>query len=295
MGPVEESIDNSRMSLGEHLDELRRRLIRGCIALVVAFCVAWPFADVLADVILQPYRQSVAWQNEHWAAEAEAFLEEHPDELRSNLFEDGPDGQSVLIGSLDSRLLMTAPGEGFLFYLKVCFYFALVFGGPFALWQFWQFIAAGLYAKEQGAVRRYFPFSILLGALGIGFGFLVMVPYAMFFLGTTIPIELARPDIKLQDYFAFLTSLCIGLGLVFQLPILMTFAARVGLVLPETMASLRGHFLVAAFLLAALLTPPDPFTQLFMAVPMVVLYEIGIRCARVAARKRPGIGEPDAA
>jgi sec-independent protein translocase protein TatC len=112
----------------------------------------------------------------------------------------------------------------------------------------------------------------------------------MYYLSGELSPDQGWIGFKLDTYFTFISSLCLALGAVFQLPILLTALARVGLVAPRTFAQYRGHFALASFVIAAILTPPDPVTQSMMAVPMIVLYEVGIWSARIAARKSPAPG-----
>jgi sec-independent protein translocase protein TatC len=280
--PEHDPFGQTRMTLGEHLEELRKRLLRGLLALAVAFVVAWVFQEPIARIALEPYHRSVEMLNAYWTEQTEALLAENPEIPRSRHFT--ADGE--LRATLDTRPQMTGPGEGFFFVVKICLYFAVFLGAPFLLWQLWQFVAAGLYPKERGAVTRYFPASVALFLVGVLFGYFAMVPFAMYYLNRSVPLELARPDFKLEEYFTFLSSLCLALGAVFQLPLLMSFLAATGLVGSAPMRKYRGHFVVGALIVGAILTPPDPFTQILMAGPMIVLYELGIWCARAAERRR---------
>ncbi len=275
----------TRMTLGEHLEELRSRLIKGTAAIIVAFLVAWAFQERVTEVMTRPYERSMGWLEESYIEEAEGILAADPERGRGDLLRTDESGRVRVVG-FDGRLKSIKPGESFLFILKVCFYASLVFGAPVLLWQMWQFIAAGLYAKEKRAVSRYFPLSLLAFAVGILFGYFVIVPYGIFFLNKSVSIELMIPEITVQYYLTFLSGLCLAFGLIFQLPLVMTFVGSMGLVQPSAMASYRGHFCIGALILSAILTPPDPFTQLMMAIPLVVLYEIGIWSARFAAGRR---------
>src|SRR6185436_2030871 len=117
------------------------------------------------------------------------------------------------------------------------------------------------------------------------------VPVGLFYLATTMSLDKIRPMLGLGQYFDFLSTMCLSMGLVFQLPIVMIFLSRIGIVDPRTYSKYRGHFLIAALFVAALLTPgPDWYSQVLMTIPMLVLYEIGIVIARLSAkpRRRPG-------
>ncbi|HED65656.1 MAG TPA: twin-arginine translocase subunit TatC [Planctomycetes bacterium] len=289
--PTDDPFAHTRMSLAEHLDELRSRLIKGLSAILVVFLVAWFFQDEVTRIMARPYTQAMGWLEEYYVQEAEEVLAEHPDRKRTEYFiTDDPSDKRLR--NFETRLVTIRPGESFLFVLKVCFYISLIVGSPVLLWQMWQFIAAGLYPKEKRAIVLYFPFSLLAFLSGILFGYFWIVPYGMYFLNRTVSIEVSTPSITVQYFLTFLTGLCLVFGLVFQLPLLMTFLASVGMLDPRTITKYRGHFVVGAFVVAAILTPPDPFTQAMMAVPLVILFEIGIWCAKAAARRRaPGLGE----
>lgn len=280
--PADDPFAGTRMTLGEHLDELRRRLFRGVVAVAVAFAVALYYNREITVVILRPHLSVVGWLNQHYLEEAQRIVAEQPDR-RELYFE--TDGSFRF--AIDPRLTAQSPTESMWFVLKVAGYAGLVIGAPILLWQLWQFVAAGLYARERRWVRYFFPPALLLFASGVLFSYYVLVPYGMFYSMQSAPLELVKPDIRLEFYFGFLTTLCLSMGLVFQLPMLMTFASLVGMVRPATFAGMRGYFVVAAFALSALLTPgPDVFSQVAMAAPMVLLYEIGILGARFATRPR---------
>jgi sec-independent protein translocase protein TatC len=273
---------HTRMTLGEHLDELRRRLFRGILALVLLFAVGLVYRDLIAQVILAPNRDTVARVNRENLQEAEERVRQHPEE-RERFFEPGGRFRFVI----DDRLKVLSPVEGMWFTLKVAGLFALFLGSPYLLWQLWGFVAAGLYAREKRWVRYFFPPALVLFTAGVAFSYFVLVPFGLYYLLRAMPLELMAPEFRLENYFGFLSLLCLGMAVVFQLPLLMTFVSRAGLVAAATFPRLRGYFVIAAFVIAAVLTPgPDIFSQLAMGVPMVLLYEIGILGARLAGRSR---------
>jgi sec-independent protein translocase protein TatC len=284
MSEQEDPFADTRMPLGEHLKELRSRLFKGVATVFVAFLVAWVFRDTIALIVTGPYHRSMDMLEEHWVGEAERLLAEDPERPRTDFFTSLEPENKQLRG-LERRLQSITPGEPFFFQLKICLYFAVFAGSPVLLWQLWQFVAAGLYRKERKSVTHYFPVSVLLFLVGILFGYFIMVPYAMYFLNRSVSLELSIPNITIQAFLTFISSLCLAFGAIFQLPLILTFLSSAGIVEPSTMSRYRGHFIVGAFVLAAILTPPDPFTQLLMGLPLLVLYEIGVLCARVADRR----------
>jgi sec-independent protein translocase protein TatC len=283
-GPAaDDPFAHTRMTLGEHLDELRKRLFRGVVAVAVAFAVALYFNREITVVILRPFRQVAARLNAHYLEVFRARVAARP-ELAERYFE--PNGQFRFL--IDERLSALTPTESMWFVLKVAGYAALVLGAPVLLWQLWQFVAAGLYARERRWVRYFFPPALLLFAGGVLFSYFLIVPYGMFYAMQGTDLEFVKPEIRLGDYFGFLITLCLSMGLVFQLPMLMTFLGLVGVVPSATFARMRGYFVIAAFVLAAFLSPgPDVFSQIAMAAPMIVLYEVGIVGARLAGRPAP--------
>ena len=281
----EDPLADTRMSLGEHLDELRTRLIKGAAAVLVAFVAAWTLRDAVQDLVTWPFHRAMDLLHADLVSQALAILEREPGRPRTDFFVSADPADERLIG-FQRRLSAIKPAESFLFTLRICFYTAIVFGAPVLLWQMWRFVAAGLYTKERRMVLSYFPVSVLAFAAGVVFGFSVIVPYGMFFLNKGTSIELIAPSITVEYYLTFLSGLCLAFGAVFQLPLLMTFLARTGIVEVAVMSKYRGHFIVGAFVIGAMLTPPDPFTQLMMAIPLVVLFEVGLLWSRRIVRRQ---------
>jgi sec-independent protein translocase protein TatC len=292
----EDPFEKTRMTLGEHLEELRRRLIRSLVVFVVAFVAAWFLRTQLTELIRWPFEAMAGRYDRHVEEHYARKIEDHPEQW-SRYFTTADPATRQLLPSLklDTRLLVTDVGEQFVFALNVSLAFALFLGSPFFLWQMWQFIAAGLYEREKRGVRRAFPFSVALFLAGVLFAFFTIVPMGMYFLQITLDPEQANSSLRLGAYFGFVRTLCLAMGVVFQLPVLMVFAARYGLIEPRTFARYRGHWVVGALIVAAFLTPgPDFYSQLLMAAPMLVLYEIGILIGRVAARPRGAARAADA-
>lgn len=282
----EDPFAHTRMTLGEHLEELRGRLIKGLLAIAIAFAGAWFFKDAIMQIATRPYDQAMSMLHEHYVDEANGILAAHPERKRTEYFV-SEDPQDDRLLNFKTKLTFLGPAESFIFMLKLCLYTSLVIGAPVLLWQMWQFVAAGLYPRERRAILGYFPMSLLSFACGVLFGYFGAVPYGMYFLNSYTPIAIGLPSITAQYFLSFISSLCLAFGFVFQLPLVMTFLGATGIVDPEVFAKYRAHFIVGAFVVGALLTPPDPFTQILMAVPLCALYEIGIWSARAAKRRRP--------
>jgi len=279
----DDPIETSRMSLGEHLDELRKRLLRATVGLVVAFVACWTFHEAIAEIVLEPLERTVGWLNEDLRELYEGRLADDPTIAQAVYFRE-VDGEWVLLDPIPLQPRADAASSGFFFYLKICFYFALFIAGPYVLWELWQFIAAGLYKREKRVIHTAFPFSALLFFTGVLFGYFMMLPYGYYFL-FGYGLEQTRPDPKLEEYLSFVITLTLALGIIFQLPLLMMVLSRVGLVDPKNYSKHRGMFWIGSLVVAAILTPPDPFTQMMMAIPMAILYEVGLVMARMAHRK----------
>ncbi len=186
---------------------------------------------------------------------------------------------------LPSRLIFIAPTEAFFVNLKVAFYAGLFLSVPLLLFQLWKFVAPGLYAHE----RRYsFPFlivSTVLFLLGAAFAYAVILPIALRFL-IAQGGELWQPNITLSNYLSFCMRLILAAGLVFEFPLLMYFLTKVGVITAEFLIKNRKYAILAAFIISAILTPPDVFSQVLLAVPLFLLFEVSIFVAKRVATGR---------
>lgn len=276
------------MSLGEHLEELRKRLFRSVLVLTIAFGVAWGFKEPIAGWMLWPYREAARQINQQLVSDHEAELARAgTTHKRTDFFLSEDRKDQRLIDPVDERPVMFGIGESFFFVLNNSLYFALFIGAPFVLWQIWQFVGAGLYKHEKRAVLKVFPASVLLFIAGVVFCFFLIIPTGMYYLAITLPQDMVKQVTSLEKYTSFMTTMCLSMGAVFQLPIAMIFASRLGLIEPRTYSKYRPHFIIAALFIAAVITPgPDWVSQVLMTAPMLVLYEVGIIVARLGAKPR---------
>jgi sec-independent protein translocase protein TatC len=186
---------------------------------------------------------------------------------------------------MPTRLVFIAPTEAFFVNLKVAFYAGLFLSVPLLLFQVWKFVAPGLYEHE----RRYsYPFLLISTALflvGSIFAYVVLLPIALHFL-IAQGGELWKPNITLSNYLSFCMRLILAAGLVFEFPVLMYFLAKVGVVTPEFLVKNRKYAVLAAFIISAVLTPPDVFSQILLAVPLFLLFEASIFVAKHVASGR---------
>lgn len=247
-------IDERKAPLLDHLVELRRRLLRAAVVLLIAFVASFFVAEYIYAFLARPLAD-------------------------------------IFAGQEGRRLIFTGPHETFFTYVKVAFFTALCISLPVIASQIWSFVAPGLYRREKWAVLPYMMAGPLLFALGGAVVYYGFFPIALRFFLTfespggdgVLPIEL---ETRVSEYFSLLLKLIIAFGVCFQLPLVLTLAARAGLTTAKDLASKRKYAIVLAFIAAAILTPPDPFSQIGLALPVILLYEVSIVCVRVVEKRR---------
>jgi Tat protein translocase TatC len=162
------------------------------------------------------------------------------------------------------------------------------FASPIIARELWGFVAAGLYARERKYVRQFAPTSFLLFLLGCVFGYFLLIPYALYAMVAMLPSGKVDPVLGLGEYLGLFLTLTIVLGLVFQLPLVMVFLSKVGLVPSRNYRGWRKHAIVANIVFAAVLSPPDLMSMAVFALPLLVLYELGVWCSLWAESRSPG-------
>jgi sec-independent protein translocase protein TatC len=249
-----EDVEEQRMPLIDHLIELRKRLFYSLIALVITFLICFYFANPIFDFLVAPLAD--LWQGED-----------------------------------DRRLIYTALHEKFFTNIKVAFFSALFLSFPLIAGQIWLFVAPGLYRTEKGAFLPFLVATPLLFLLGASMVYYIVMPVAWQFFASfqqfgaegALPIELVP---KVGEYLSLVMRLIFAFGISFELPVLITLMAKAGLATSDGLKGKRRYAVVLAFVAAAVLTPPDPLSQIGLAIPIIVLYEISIICARVVEKKR---------
>ncbi len=237
---------SDRMSFMEHLGELRTRIVRALIAVLVGLVITFPLSQWIVDYLAGP------------------------------------------VQATGNTLVFLAVTEAFWVQMKVALIAGLFLASPAILWQVWGFVAPGLHAHEKKYAAPFIIIGSLLFIGGGAFSLKVVAPYAVHFL-----LSFARPGlqpmISIGLYIDFLLKFTLAFGLVFELPLAITVAARMGLVTPKALARNRKYAILGAFVASAILTPtPDAFNQMLMAGPIILLYEIGIVSARMfAPRAKP--------
>ena len=184
------------------------------------------------------------------------------------------------------KLIFLAPTEGFITYIKISVFVGIIVSLPVIFYQLWKFVAPGLYKKEKKYIPLIVFFSTLFFLTGALFCYFVIIPYGLNFL-LGFSTDQLEPNIQIKEYLKFVTLLIMVFGIIFELPLLSYFLTKMELLTPEFIRSKRRYGIVAIFILAALLTPPDIVTQLFLAGPLIILYEISIWVSKIVMiRKR---------
>jgi sec-independent protein translocase protein TatC len=197
---------------------------------------------------------------------------------------------TAMEASGNAKMIFTGLPEAFFTYLKVSLLAGIILATPVLFYQFWMFVSPGLYRNEKKYMFPVVVLSLFFFIIGSSFGYFIVFPYGFqFFLGFATDTIQAMPSMK--EYLSFASKMLLAFGLVFELPLVLTFMARMGLVTVPFLKKNRKYALLLFFVGAALITPPDVITQIMMALPLMVLYEISIIGARIFGRKP--IGTPD--
>lgn len=239
--------DQEKIPFTAHLEELRRRLIVCFIAVGIGFVLSYGFKEKLFQILTRP-----------------------------------------LIGVMQTgdKLIFTGLPEAFFTYLKVAFLAGIILATPIIFYQFWMFVAPGLYEKEKRLMVPIVSLSTVFFIGGAFFGYFIVFPYGFkFFLG--FASDIIKPLPSMREYLSFASKLLLAFGLVFELPLIITFLAKLGMVTVPFLKKNRKYAILLFFIGAAILTPPDVVTQIMMALPLMVLYEISIIGAKIFGRKDP--------
>lgn len=249
---MKENEELKSMSLGDHLEELRARLILALLGIVVGLILSFFVGGYFLKLLLVPF------QNAMLAAEYEP------------------------------QMLAIKVAEKFIVYLKASLVLALLITSPWVFYQIWAFISAGLYKHERRYVRAVSPISAALFIAGTLFFLFIVAPLALqFFVRFSIGgVDWIEYKPQLSEYVNFILVLSLVFGLAFQSPIAIVFAERMGLVTIDMLAKNRKIIILALFIIAAVATPPDVISQILLAIPLYILYESSIVVCRIWRRKR---------
>jgi len=192
----------------------------------------------------------------------------------------------VLKKPFPGDLVALAPTEAFITILKVSFFAGVLLAMPVILHQIWKFTAPGLYDREKKHTILFVIFATLLFFAGATFCYFAILPSGLKFLQRFAPQAIDSNMFRLSDYVSFVTKLLLGFGAVFELPLIMLFLTKIGVVTPQSLAANRKYAILIMFIVGAVLTPPDVFTQIMMAGPLIVLYEVSILVSKLTVKAK---------
>ena len=263
------------MTFLQHLEELRWHIIRAIIAIVAGAIVAFMFKNFIFDhIILAP---------------------NNPDFITNRLLcrlADAVNAPVLCINQNPVELISIKMSGQFTTHINISLVAGLILAFPYVFWEFWSFFRPALYEKERKYARGAVTMASLLFLMGILFGFFIITPLSINFLGSYRVSDLVNNQINITSYIGSVTSVALSAGITFELPIVVFFLARIGVVTPEFMRKYRKHAIVVVLIVAAVITPPDVFSLILVTIPLILLYELSIFIAARVVRKRE---EQDAA
>lgn len=275
-----------RVAIGEHLEELRKRMIYSLILVVILSLAGYFFRVQILEILVRPmgFGDFIS----------RSQIPHLRDALRQFLDGEGaayftPQQINALATSFQRLLYMQTglvflhPTEAFFSYIKLAVFTGTLVGMPFIIFQIWCYILPALYSNERKYFRNSVAFGTLLFFVGVAFAFIIVIPVAIRFL-TRIGGDRLQAFFSVSNYIGFSMVFLLVFGVIFELPIVIFVLVRLGVISRAFLKANRKYIVVLAFVAAAILTPPDPFTQLVMAVPILLLYELGILLARFAER-----------
>lgn len=275
----ESEIEASRAPLLDHLIELRKRLIWCVASFAVAFLVAFLFANQILWFLIRPF-----------AVAGELFKQLKPGAHFNPFDLVFAVGNFSLYQHAPANLIATAPLETFFSKMKLAAFGAVVLSFPMLAFQLYRFVAPGLYKRERRAFLPFLFASPTLFLMGAALVYFVMLPFVLWFslnqqgLGSSGAMVQLMP--KISDYLSLVTTLLLAFGLCFQLPVVLTLLGMAGIVSADALKSGRRFAIVGVVVLAAIVTPPDPISQILLATPLVLLYEVSIWCVMLIELRR---------
>ncbi len=242
-------MDEKKLPLTAHLQELRKRLVHSFIAIGIGFAICYGFKESIFDIIAYPLLSVM------------------------------PKGGS---------LIFTSVAEAFFTYMKISFIAGLVLASPFVLYQVWAFVAPGLYRHEKRYVVPFVFLGSLFFTIGILFGYFIAIPIGFKFL-LGYATDFIKPMPSMKEYLSFSIKFLLAFGLIFEFPVVLLLFAKIGIVDAKKLARQRKYAILLIFIFAAVITPPDVISQIILALPLIGLYEISILLAKFFGKKPASI------
>ncbi|HKJ79764.1 MAG TPA: twin-arginine translocase subunit TatC [Prolixibacteraceae bacterium] len=265
----EEKKEYAEMSFLDHLEELRWHIIRSALAIMIFAIAAFIMKGFIFDVVILDPMTPDFWTNRMFSNLAELV---------------GSD--ALKINQVPLKLISIKMAGQFSMHIMTSIIAGFILASPVVFYEFWRFIRPALYENEQKHARGAVFYTTVLFMLGILFGYYLIVPLSINFLGTYNVSGDVTNQINLKSYIGSVTSIVIASGVVFLIPIFSYFLSKVGILTPGFMKTYRKHAYVVMLLISAVITPPDIFSQIMVCFPLVFLYEIGIMISRAVVKKR---------
>ncbi len=263
------STPDGEMTFLQHLEELRWHIIRALGAVVVAAIVAFVFKDIIFDhIILAP---------------------NNPGFITNRLLcrlADLVNAPVLCINQDPIELISIKMSGQFTTHINISLVAGLIIAFPYVFWEFWRFFRPALYEKERKYARGAVTMASLLFIMGVLFGYFIITPLSINFLGSYRVSDIVTNQINVSSYIGSVTSVALSAGVTFELPIVVFFLARIGVLTPEFMSKYRRHAIVLVLIVAAVITPPDVFSLVLVSIPLLLLYEASIFIAHRVVKKK---------
>lgn len=251
------------MSFVEHLEELRWHIIRSLIAVGIGMIFFFAYVqDFIENVVLAPFSPRF-------------FINDFLCQMN----------ETLCFGRIEVNFQATEPYEQFSRAIYISFIGGLIVAFPYVVWEFWRFLKPGLLDSEIKKTRGFVSVVSILFLLGVGFGYFVISPFSVIFLSQFQIAEGVQNNWRIGSVIELIAQISLAGGLLFQLPVLSYFLARIGILTSKVMRTYRRHAIVLILVIAGILTPPDPFSQIFLGIPMFLLYEVSIWIVRSVEKK----------
>ena len=256
------------MSFLDHVEELRWHLIRSAAVIFLFSIVAFLMKNFIFNVVL-------------FAPKSADFITYRFFCKVSRLV--GTDG--LCIEDIPFTFQSLGMAEQFSVHIWTSLTVGFILAFPFIIWEVWKFISPGLYENERKGAKTFIFISSILFFIGVLFGYYVVTPLSVNFLGNYSVSDLVARNIKIDSYISLVRSSLLASGLIFELPIIMFFLTKMGLITPDFLKKHRKHALVLVLILAAIITPPDIISQIIVAIPILILYEVSIYISKVVVKR----------
>ena len=261
--------DPNELSFLEHLEELRWHLVRSILAIIVIAIVAFVFKDFIFDTIILGPKSPDFFTNQVFCSLGQLV---HVEKL--------------CINSNSFQVININMAGQFMTHIMISILAGFILAFPYVFYEFWKFMKPALLKKEKNVARGAVFYSSVLFMTGILFGYYLICPLSVHFLGSYSVSEQVLNQINLKSYISTIASVSLAAGIIFELPVLVYFLSKIGLVTPEFLRKYRKHSLVIILTLSAIITPPDIFSQVMVCFPLLFLYEIGIRISKRVVKER---------